>query len=94
MSNGNLPQRPELRAVDVFPVDGEQGRKAFGIRDPQHITDKILHLPAEAAYALQFFDGQHTLPAMSVCSRFDDYGPDYARSGASSVFLSKAPSTT
>ncbi len=66
MSNGNLPQRPELRAVDVFPVDGEQGRKAFGIRDPQHITDKILHLPAEAAYALQFFDGQHTLPAIQV----------------------------
>jgi AmmeMemoRadiSam system protein B len=61
--------RPRLRHVDVFPVRGEQGEQSFGIRDPRNLTDKVLHLRAEAAYALQFFDGGHTLPEIQAAYR-------------------------
>ena len=69
MSNENPSMRPQLRHVEVFPVPGEQGREAFGIRDPQHVSDKVLRLQAEAAYALQFFDGRHTLPEIQTAYR-------------------------
>ena len=69
MSGENPSMRPQLRYVDVFPLPGEQGRPAFGIRDPQHLSDKVLHLRAEAAYALQFFDGRHTLPEIQTAYR-------------------------
>lgn len=69
MSNENPAMRPRLRHVDVFPVHGEQGRQAFGIRDPQHLSDKVLRLQAEAAYALQFFDGRNTLPEIQAAYR-------------------------
>ena len=69
MSGENPSMRPRLRYVDVFPVPGEQGRQDFGIRDPQHFSDKVLRLRAEAACALQFFDGEHTLPAIQSAFR-------------------------
>lgn len=69
MSNENPPVRPQLRYVDVFPVPAEEGRQAFGIRDPQHLSDKVLRLQVEAAYALQFFDGEHTLPEIQAAYR-------------------------
>ena len=76
MNNENSPMRPQLRYVDVFPVPGEQGRRAFGIRDPQRVSDKILRLQAEAAYALQFFDGRHTLPEIGAAYR-EKYGIEF-----------------
>ena len=76
MVNENSPERPQLRYVDVFPVHGEQGRQAFGIRDPQHVSDKVLRLQAEAAYALQFFDGRHTLPEIAAAYR-EQYGIEF-----------------
>lgn len=76
MNNENSPMRPQLRYVDVFPVPGEQGKQAFGIRDPQHVSDKVLRLQAEAAYALQFFDGRHTLPEIGAAYR-EKYGIEF-----------------
>ena len=76
MDNENSPMRPQLRYVDVFPVPGEQGRQAFGIRDPQHVSDQVLRLQAEAAYALQFFDGRHTLPEIGTAYR-EKYGIEF-----------------
>ena len=69
MGNENPPVRPRLRYVDVFPVPGEEGRQAFGIRDPQHLSDNVLRLQVEAACALQFFDGEHTLPDIQAAYR-------------------------
>ncbi len=69
MSDENPSMRPRLRYIDVFPVPGEQGRQAFGIRDPQHFSDKVLHLRVEAACALQFFDGTRTLPEIRTAYR-------------------------
>lgn len=69
MSDGNPSMRPRLRYVDVFPVPAEQGRQDFGIRDPQHFSDKVLRLRPEAAYALRFFDGEHTLPEIQAAYR-------------------------
>ena len=69
MGNENPPVRPRLRYVDVFPVPGEEGRQAFGIRDPQHLSDNVLRLQVEAACALQFFDGEHTLPEVQAAYR-------------------------
>ena len=66
MSNENSSMRPRLRYVDVFPIPGEQGEQAFGIRDPQHFSDKILRLRIEAACALQFLDGTRTLPEIQT----------------------------
>ncbi len=61
--------RPRLRHVDIFPVPGEQGQPSFGIRDPRHLSDKVLHLRVEAACALQFLDGAHTLPEVQAACR-------------------------
>ena len=69
MSNENSSMRPRLRYVDVFPVPGEQGKQTFGLRDPQHISDKILRLRVEAACALQFLDGTRTLPEVQAAYR-------------------------
>ena len=76
MDNENPSMCPQLRYVDVFPVPGEQGKQAFGIRDPQHVSDKVLRLQAEAAYALQFFDGRHTLPEIGTAYR-EKYGIEF-----------------
>ena len=69
MSNENSSMRPRLRYVDVFPVPGEQGKQTFGLRDPQHISDKVLRLRIEAACALQFLDGTRTLPEVQAAYR-------------------------
>lgn len=69
MNDENPSLRPRLRYVDVFPVPAEQGRQDFGIRDPQHFSDKVLRLRPEAAYALRFFDGEHTLPEIHAAYR-------------------------
>ncbi len=69
MSDENPLVRPRLRYVDIFPVPGEEGKRAFGIRDPQHVSDKVLRLQIEAACALQFFDGAHTLPEIQAAYR-------------------------
>ena len=69
MSDESSSMRPCLRHVDVFPLSGEQGEQAFGIRDPRHFSDKVLRLRAEAACALQFFDGRHTLPEIQTAYR-------------------------
>ncbi len=69
MSDENPLPRPRLRYVDIFPVPGEEGKRAFGIRDPQHVSDKVLRLQIEAACALQFFDGAHTLPEIQAAYR-------------------------
>ncbi len=76
MDNENPAMRPRLRYVDVFPVPAEEGKQAFGIRDPQHVSDKILRLQAGAAYALQFFDGEHTLPEIGMAYR-EKYGVEF-----------------
>lgn len=69
MSDENPLVRPRLRYVDIFPVPGEEGKRAFGIRDPQHVSDKVLRLQIEAACALQFFDGAHTLQEIQAAYR-------------------------
>ncbi len=69
MSGENPLLRPRLRHVDIFPVPEEEGKRAFGVRDPQHVSDKVLRLQIEAACALQFFDGAHTLPEIQAAYR-------------------------
>jgi len=54
-------ERPRLRYVDLFPVPDQKGRRLFGLRDPEHLSTQVLCLTAEAASALQFLDGAHTL---------------------------------
>ncbi len=76
MDNENSAMRPRLRYLDVFPIPAEQGRRVFGIRDPQHLSDKVLRLHAEAAYALQFFDGAHTLPEIQAAYQ-EKYGTEF-----------------
>lgn len=73
MSNETFPARPRLRFVEVFPVPGPQGRRAFGIRDPERFSSNVLRLAAETACVLQFFDGGHTLPEIQAAYR-EQYG--------------------
>ena len=62
-------ERPKLRYLDIFPLPEQEGRRLFGLRDPEHVSTQVLCLTVEAACALQFLDGSHTLPELQAAYR-------------------------
>lgn len=69
-------ERPKLRYLDLFPLPEQEGRRVFGLRDPERLTDGVLCLAAEAACALQFFDGAHDLTEVQKAYRLE-YGIEF-----------------
>ena len=55
-----MEEKPRLRALDLVPVQA-QGQRAFLLRDPQGLGAQELLLPADLAFLVSLFDGQHTL---------------------------------
>jgi AmmeMemoRadiSam system protein B len=51
---------PKLRSVETFPVE-VRGERFVGLRDPMHLTDKVLFLPPPTLYIISLFDGRHSL---------------------------------
>jgi MEMO1 family protein len=51
---------PKLRYVEAFPVSSEDG-KVVCLRDPTHMTDKVIFLPAVALFIVSLFDGTHSI---------------------------------
>lgn len=51
---------PKLRYVEAFPAE-ISGQKVVCLRDPVHLTDKILFLPYEAVFLVSLFDGRHSV---------------------------------
>jgi AmmeMemoRadiSam system protein B len=51
---------PKLRSVETFPVE-VQGERFVGLRDPMHLTDKVLFLPPPTLFIISHFDGRHSL---------------------------------
>lgn len=62
-------ERPKLRYLDIFPLPEQEGRRLFGLRDPEHLSTQVLCLTVEAACALQFFDGSHTFSEVQAAYR-------------------------
>ena len=59
---------PKLRFLEAIPLHSENDSQAgsengvaFALRDPTGIAESIVAVSAEALFALQFFDGQHSL---------------------------------
>lgn len=59
---------PKLRFLEAIPLhsqndshSGSENGVAFALRDPTGIAESIVAVSAEALFALQFFDGQHSL---------------------------------
>jgi MEMO1 family protein len=51
---------PKLRHVEAFPVSSQDG-KLVCLRDPTHMTDKVIFLPAAALFIVSLFDGTHSV---------------------------------
>lgn len=54
-----MDQRPQLRAVEVFPMQ-KQGKTLVCLRDPQQYSQPLMITPA-AYFILSHFDGRHSL---------------------------------
>ncbi len=59
---------PKLRFLEAIPLhsendlqSGSENGVAFALRDPTGIAESIVAMSAEALFALQFFDGKHSL---------------------------------
>ncbi len=59
---------PKLRFLEAIPLhsendlqSGSENGVAFALRDPTGIAESVVAVSAEALFALQFFDGQHSL---------------------------------
>lgn len=59
---------PKLRFLEAIPLhsendlqSGSENGVAFALRDPTGIAESIVAVSAEALFAIQFFDGQHSL---------------------------------
>lgn len=55
-----IPQYPKLRPIEVTPVLHE-GKKALAVYDPTRLSDGVVVVTQDLAYALQLMDGQHSL---------------------------------
>lgn len=53
-------EKPKLRPIQAFPVE-YQGKKAYGIRDPQSLAAGSLVLEPHVFFIVSLFDGNHTL---------------------------------
>jgi MEMO1 family protein len=61
----DVPPRPRLRAVEVFPTQlGPE--TAICLRDPAGIAERPAFLPRAAGIVLAFCDGQHTLEEIAA----------------------------
>jgi AmmeMemoRadiSam system protein B len=69
-------ERPRLRYLDVFPLPEQEGRRLFGLRDPERLSNQVLCLTLEAACVLQFLDGAHNLSEVQTEYR-SKYGVEF-----------------
>jgi len=56
---------PKLRHVDMFPAE-VSGQKLICLRDPLHLTEKVLFIPYPAFFIVRLFDGQHSIVDIQV----------------------------
>src|SRR3990172_5901874 len=55
-----LPERPRLRPIEAFPLTTD-GHQMIGLRDPSHVAEAVLMVPAAALPIVAALDGQHTI---------------------------------
>lgn len=56
-----LPERPQLRRVESFPVSQQQGEVVFALRDPEGFGNSVV-VPYAAAVIASLMDGTRTVP--------------------------------
>lgn len=55
-----MTERPELRALEAFPVE-QDGQRLIALRDPAGFADQIAVLPARLLDLVSLFDGEHSI---------------------------------
>jgi len=58
-------ERPRLRPLEMVPVQA-RGQRAFLLRDPRRLSQAEMLVPADIAYLISKFDGQHTIREAQV----------------------------
>ena len=51
---------PKLNPIEAFPVEHE-GQRVICLRDPNHISDKVMLVSQETVYIISFFDGRNSI---------------------------------
>lgn len=62
------PDRPMLRPIDAYPVDGPGGQKLLCLFDPSGIAPSTVSLPPFGAAVIDLCDGSRTAP--EICAEF------------------------
>jgi MEMO1 family protein len=60
-----LPERPRLRAVEIFPIE-DRGQRGLVLRDPADPSVRPIVLSDGAAEVLMLLDGQRSIDALSA----------------------------
>jgi len=63
--SGMSEERPKLRPLEMVPVQ-TRGQRAFLLRDPRRLSQAEMLVPADIAYLISKFDGQHTIREAQV----------------------------
>ncbi|MCX7702805.1 MAG: AmmeMemoRadiSam system protein B [Planctomycetota bacterium] len=53
--------KPKIRALEVFPVKGEEGKMMVIVSDPEGLSRDIYQFPGALLILLGFMDGEHTI---------------------------------
>jgi AmmeMemoRadiSam system protein B len=56
---------PKLRNIDMFPAE-VSGQKVICLRDPLHLSEKVLFIPYPIFFIVRLFDGQHSIADIQV----------------------------
>lgn len=51
---------PKLNPIEAFPVEHE-GQRVICLRDPNHVSDKVMLLSPETVFIISLFDGANTI---------------------------------
>ncbi|MBI2191416.1 MAG: AmmeMemoRadiSam system protein B [Planctomycetes bacterium] len=74
--------QPKLRPIEAFPVD-DRGQRRIVIRDPRHLTDRILAVSPEAFLIVAMLDGENSVRDIQaeILKRFQVMIPSEAIEG-------------
>lgn len=51
---------PKLRNIDIFPAE-VSGQRVICLRDPLHLSEKVLFIPYPIFFIIRLFDGHHSI---------------------------------
>lgn len=71
-----IPEKPRLRDVEAFPVE-VRGSRLVCLRDPMHVSPRMIGVPPQALFLISLMDGTRSLPDIRVAftRRFGDLLP-------------------